>query len=164
MVLHIFNTIFWFLPPTHLFGLRKFILKIAGIKVGKNSSFCGRSWIYGRGKLSIGDGTWISPGAVIFTHIDAEILIGNCCDIGPGVEFITGGHLIGPSNRRAGVGCAKSIVVGNGVWIGAKSIILGGVTIGSGSIIAAGSLVRSDIPENSLVAGVPGVIKRTLDL
>ncbi|MBU3615524.1 transferase [Polynucleobacter sp. Latsch14-2] len=164
MIRHICNIILWFLPPTRMFRLRNLMLRATGIQLGSDVRFCGRSWIYGRGLLKVGSDTWISPGAVIFTHVEAQISVGNCCDIGPGVEFITGGHMIGPHGRRAGVGNAKSIFVGNGVWIGAKSIILGGVTIGSGSIIAAGSLVRSDVPENSLVAGVPGVIKRTLDL
>jgi maltose O-acetyltransferase len=164
MIRHIVNILLWFLPPTRLFLLRNFFLQIAGIRLSQNVKFCGRSWIYGRGDLLISDDTWISPGAIIFTHDSVAINIGSRCDIGPGVEFITGSHDIGTSLRRAGKGHAKAITVGDGVWIGAKSIILGGVTIGSGSIIAAGSLVRSDVPPNSLVAGVPAVVKRSLPL
>lgn len=164
MIRHIFNIIFCLLPPTRFFSSRNCMLKIAGIRVGSHTSFCGRSWIYGRGKLTIGNHTWIGPGAVIFTNTEAEIFIGNNCDVGPGVEFITGSHRIGCSSRRAGEGYAKSIIVGDGVWIGAKSVILGGVTIGAGSVIAAGSLVRVDVPNNCLVAGVPGVIKQKLGL
>jgi maltose O-acetyltransferase len=162
MIRHITNIFLWFLPPTRLFVLRNFFLKIAGIKLGRNVRFCGRSWIYGRGTLLISHDTWISPGAIIFTNESVTIKIGARCDIGPDVEFITGSHDIGTSLRRAGNGYAKAITVDDGVWIGAKSIILGGVTIGSGSIIAAGSLVRFDVPPNSLVAGVPAVIKRSL--
>lgn len=164
MLRHFFNILLWILPPTRLFPFRNLLLRIAGVKLGKNVCFCGQSWIYGRGSLDIGDDTWISPGAVIFTHQEAEIVIGSNCDIGPGVEFITGTHEIGPRNRRAGNGYARKIYVGDGVWIGAKSIILGGVTIGAGSVIAAGSLVKSDVPENCLVAGVPSVMKRSLSL
>ena len=164
MIRHIVNIFLWFLPPTRLFLLRNFFLKIAGISLGKNVRFCGRSWIYGRGDLLISDDTWISPGAIVFTHESVTIHVGSQCDIGPGVEFITGSHDIGNSLRRAGNGFAKAITVGDGVWIGAKSIILGGVTIGSGSIIAAGSLVRFDVPPNSLVAGVPAIVKRSLPL
>ena len=162
MIRHIINILLWFLPPTRLFALRNFLLRIAGIKLGRNICFCGRSWIYGRGDLLINNDTWISPGAIIFTNESASIKIGARCDIGPGVEFITGSHDIGTSLRRAGNGFAKAIIVEDGVWIGAKSIILGGVTIGSGSIIAAGSLVRFDVPPNTLVAGVPAVVKRSL--
>jgi len=130
--------------------------------MGRGVSYCGRGWIYGRGVLEIGDLTWLSPGVVFYTNNKVSINIGNDCDIGPGVEFITGSHLIGAAGRRAGIGTASKIVIGNGCWVGAKSIILGGVVIGNGSIIAAGSVVTKSFPANSLVAGVPAEIKRSL--
>jgi maltose O-acetyltransferase len=99
---------------------------------------------------------------VIHTHVEAEILIGSRCDIGPGVEFITGSHDIGSASRRAGTGNARSIQIGDGCWIGAGTRILGGVTVGAGTIIAAGSVVTQDIPANVLAAGVPARVKRCL--
>ncbi|MDZ7891010.1 MAG: DapH/DapD/GlmU-related protein [Rhodoferax sp.] len=69
---------------------------------------------------------------------------------------------MGTSERRAGNGTAKSITIGNGCWIGAKSIILGGVSVGPGSVVAAGSIVTRDVPANVLVAGVPAKIKKSL--
>ena len=137
-------------------------MRLSGIAIAHNSSFCGRGWVYGRGKLSIGNETWLSPGVVIHTHIDADIYIGNRCDIGPGVEFIPGSHFIGDSSRRAGKGFARPIEIGNGTWIGARSIILGGVTIGEGCVIAAGSVVTKNVSPNCLVAGVPAQVKRHL--
>ena len=125
---------------------------------------CGHSWIYGRGKLHIGKDTWLSPGVIIHTHTNADIHIGDCCDIGPNVEFIPGSHRISNASRRAGEGIAKPITVGNGTWIGARSIILGGITIGEGCVIAAGSVVTKNVPKNSLVAGIPARIKRQLPL
>jgi acetyltransferase-like isoleucine patch superfamily enzyme len=38
-----------------------------------------------------------------------------------------------------------------------------GVTIGAGCVIAAGSVVTGDIPENSMAAGVPAVVKKKID-
>jgi len=55
------------------------------------------------------------------------------------------------------------ISVGDGCWIGARTVILGGVTIGAGSIVAAGSMVAYDVPANVLVAGVPAKVKRVLN-
>jgi maltose O-acetyltransferase len=130
--------------------------------VGEGSSVCGRGWIYGRGRLTIGHGTWLSPGVVLHTHLDAPITIGNCCDIGTGVEVITGSHLIGDSSRRAGLGTAKPVTIEDGCWIGAGSRLLGGVTVGLGSIVAAGAVVTRDVAPNSLVAGVPAVFKKLL--
>lgn len=52
----------------------------------------------------------------------------------------------------------KPIVIGDNVWIGSRSIIMKGVHIGDGAIVAAGSVVRKDVPSNSIVAGVPARI------
>ena len=50
---------------------------------------------------------------------------------------------------------AKPIVIGNHVFIGARSIICKGVSIGEHSIIAAGSVVVSNIPSNCIAGGNP---------
>ena len=163
MIRHIINLFLWILPPSRLLGLRRWCLCIAKVNLAANVSFCGRGWVYGRGLLRVGKDTWISPGVVFHTHQQAAISIGCNCDVGPEVTFVTGGHLIGNAARRAGIGTAKSISIGNGCWIGAHSTILGGVSIGEGCVIAAGSVVIEDIPSNTLAAGVPAHIKRRLE-
>ncbi|MFL1550955.1 transferase [Pseudomonas sp. ArH3a] len=162
MIRHLINIILSLLPPSRLFAARAALLRFAGVELQSNVKFCGRGWIYGRGRLIIAEGTWLSPGAVFHTHQEADIQIGSRCDFGPGVEFVTGSHEIGTGERRAGQGTARTIVVGDGCWVGAKSIILGGVTIGDGAIIAAGAVVTRDVPAHTLVAGVPAVVKRQL--
>lgn len=162
MIRHLINIFLLLLPPTRLFKLRTLLLRWAGVSISSKASFCGRSWIYGRGRLYIGEDAWLSPGVVIHTHVNADIKIGDRCDIGPGVEFIPGSHVVGSAFRRAGGGTAQSITVGSGSWIGAKSIILGGVNIGEGCIVAAGAVVTHDIPPNTLVAGIPASFKKQL--
>jgi maltose O-acetyltransferase len=162
MIRHLLNIVFWILPPSRFFLFRRFFLKLSQVEVGKNVSVCGRGWIYGRGRLHIGNNTWLSSGVIVYTHLDAPIDIGSNCDIGPGVEFITGGHHVGASSRRAGEGTAKPILVNDGCWIGAGARILGGVNIGPGSVVAAGSVVIHNVPANVLVAGVPAIIKKKL--
>ena len=52
------------------------------------------------------------------------------------------------------------IVIGNGVWIGMRAIILKGVNIGDGAVVAAGAVVTHEVPARSLVAGVPARVIR----
>ncbi len=162
MLRHFLNLLLWPLPPSRLFAFRRLCLRMADIEIAPGVCFCGRGWIYGRGHLHVGRNTWLSPGVVIHTHVDAEVRIGARCDIGPGVEFIAGSHLIGPATRRAGAGTALPIRVGNGCWLGAGCRVLGGVEIGDGAIVAAGAVVTRNVAPNTLVAGVPAVHKREL--
>lgn len=52
----------------------------------------------------------------------------------------------------------KSVVLGNDVWVGANALILGGVTVGHGAVIAAGAVVTKDVPDYSVVGGVPAKV------
>ncbi|RME57147.1 transferase [Candidatus Parcubacteria bacterium] len=136
---------------------------MAGVKVSKGGRVNGHTCFYGRGYVSIGEDTWIGPRCRFYTHPNAEIVIGDNCDIAPEVAFVTGTHEIGSEMRRAGRGYCLPIEVGDGCWIGARTTILGGVHIGKGSVIAAGSVVVGDIPPNALAAGVPARVKRRLE-
>lgn len=56
-----------------------------------------------------------------------------------------------------------SVVIEDNVWIGQNAVILSGVTIGHGSIIGTNSVVSGDIPPDSVAAGSPArVIKSML--
>lgn len=162
MIRHFINLILLLLPPSRFFLLRRALLRLAGVNVANGVSFCGGGWIFGRGKLDVGSCSWLSPSSTFYTHVDAPIVIGERCDIGPGVKFVTGSHAIGSSHRRAAEGEASPIYIGDGCWIGAYCIILGGTRIGNGCVVAAGSVITQDVPDNMLVAGVPARIKREL--
>lgn len=59
------------------------------------------------------------------------------------------------SERRQG-----GVTIGNDVWIGLRSIVLGGVTVGDGAIIAAGSVVTKDVAPYTIVGGLPARVIR----
>lgn len=94
-----------------------------------------------------------------------RINIGNHCMFGPNVTLATATHPIKASERcnEQGREYALEINIGDYVWIGAGAIINPGVTIGSGAVIASGAVVTKDVPPNTLVAGVPAVVKKQID-
>lgn len=87
--------------------------------------------------------------------------IGDAVMIGPNVSLITSGHPLEPSRRRDGV-VAKPIVIERNVWIAAGATILGGVTVGENSVVAAGAVVTRDVPADTLVAGNPARVVRSI--
>jgi len=109
-------------------------------------------------------------------RVGRKVFINQCCTIydmggvdiadqvmiGPNVNIITSGHPVEISERRAYVE-SKPIVIERNVWIAAGVTIIGGVTVGQNSVIAAGSVVTKDVPANSLVAGVPAKVIRSLE-
>ena len=109
-------------------------------------------------ELSIGYGCYINRN-VIFDNT-ARISIGNNVYIAMGVHFITEAHHVGTCCKRAGKNYANSIIVEDGCWIGADSIILPGVTIKHGTIIGAGSVVTHDTDSNALYCGNPAMKKK----
>ncbi len=141
--------------------LRAVALRRAGLRVGHSVSVAPlQTFAHGRG-VSFGDGTYVNYGC--FFDANASITLGRNVRIGPQVSFITSSHDVTTQSRgRAGAITRRPIVVGDGAWIGARTVVQPGVTVGAGSIVAAGSVVTADCEPNSLYAGVPAVFKKTL--
>lgn len=89
------------------------------------------------------------------------IFIGDGALIGHNVVLATLNHAILPNDRSSMI--PKPIHIGENVWIGSNSTILPGVTIGNGAIVAAGAVVTKDVPENTIVGGVPAKIMRHIN-
>ena len=98
------------------------------------------------GELIIGDKVFINDNCSI-NCID-KIHIGECTKIGPGVSINDNDHnfkKIGDERMITG-----QVIIGKNVWIGANSVILRNTVIGDNSVIAAGSIVKGDIPANTV--------------
>ena len=91
----------------------------------------------------------------------AEIRIGDNFQAGPGVQLLTPEHPLDAVARR-GKETARSIIIGDDVWIGGGAIVLAGVTIEDRSVIGAGSVVTKDVPSDVVVVGNPAKIVRRL--
>lgn len=157
------NFLLSILPPTRLFSLKRALLSFLGISVGEGSNICGGVKFFGGGRVIIGDHCWIGLGAKFYTSPGADVTIGNRCDIAPEVSFMCGTHVIGDAERRAGSGYSNPIEVQDGCWIGIGSTLLGGSLVGASSIVAARSLLLGkQYPADSLLAGAPAAVKRSL--
>lgn len=66
-------------------------------------------------------------------------------------------------NRVPDLEITKPITIGNDVYIGNNVIILPGVEIGNNVIIGAGAVITKNIPNNSVVAGVPAKVIKSTD-
>lgn len=127
------------------------LLRWIGHDIGEGTKIVGPITIYGH--LKVGHNCWIGTDFIV--HGLGNVSIGNCCDIGPEVRFLTGSHKTGDKCRRAGEGVSHSIVVEDGCWIGARTTFVGDITVHKSSIIGACSLVNKDIQCNVVAAGVP---------
>jgi maltose O-acetyltransferase len=144
--------------PMHVGSrLRIHILRLAGFQIGYGCvmwgmpAFTGGRDLYRN--LTIGQNCLFNIGC--FFDLGAPITIGDGVAIGHQVMILTSSHDIGPPERRAAALAIRSVTIGRGAWLGARSTILPGVTIGAGAIVAAGAVVNRDVPPNTLVAGVP---------
>lgn len=89
------------------------------------------------------------------------ITIGNDVFIAQKVNLVTLNHVLNPYDRSTTV--CKPIVIGDRVWIGIAATILPDVTIGENSIVGANAVVTHDVPPNTVVAGNPAKVIKTLD-
>ena len=103
--------------------------------------------------VRIGREFYANAGVRIHDH--APVIIGNHVRLGPNVSLLTEYHPNDAAERRRGDVLAKSIEIGDDVWIGAGATVLGGVKIGNRAIVGAGALVNRDVGEGQLVVGVP---------
>ncbi len=137
-----------------------------------------------RTRLSDIIGTEVDPSTTVFppfyTNFGRSIRLGknvfinhNCSfldiggitveddvQIGPSVNLTSENHPLDPADRKTVL--PKQIVVKRNAWIGAGATILPGVTIGENSIVAAGAVVSRDVPPNTVVAGVPAKVVKSL--
>ena len=151
-------------PPYAGSRLRARLLALAGFDIGKGTLIWGRMLITGSDnlyqRLHIGESCWFNDGC----HLDltSPIHIGNKVAMGHQVLLMTSSHEIGSIDRRAGALMTRPIHIGDGAWLGSRCTIFPGITIGEGAVVAAGAMVTKDVLPNTLVAGVPATLLRSL--
>jgi acetyltransferase-like isoleucine patch superfamily enzyme len=155
--LQIANMLIRLLPKDTAAQLRATLFRWAGFQIGEGVMIRGRPHINGQRQLyknlAIGRDCLIEVGCTL--DLEDRLTIGDRVTIGNEAMLLTSSHEIGPKEHRAGHMVRGPVTVGDGAWIGPRSMILPGVTIGAGAIVTAGSLVNKDVPPNTRVAGLP---------
>ena len=122
---------------------------IGDVEIGENASIWFGAVIRGdhpKHRIVIGAGTSVQENAVIHVGKSAPTMVGENVTIGHGAKF-------------------ESCSIGNRTIIGMNAIILNDANVGRECVIAANSVVLegTQIPDRSVVAGVPGTIKKVFD-
>lgn len=130
-------------------ALRLFGAKIGRgvvIKPGVNVKY---PWL-----LTVGDYSWI--GEDVWIDNLAEVSIGSNCCLSQGAMLLCGNH-----NYRLPTFdlMVKPIIVEDGAWVGAKSVVCPGVTVGRDSILTVGSMATSNLEAGKIYQGIPAVVK-----
>lgn len=132
--------------------------------LGQNTFFAGE----------LGYGSYMGSNCVIYGKI------GRYCSIADHVKVISGKHPTSgfvsthpaffSTRKQAGFTYINEqlyeeieyaddksniVLIGNDVWVGYGSVILGGISIGDGAVIAAGAVITKDIQPYTIMAGVP---------
>ncbi len=134
--------------PCHHF--RRFLYRLAGMKIGKGTSVHMGLRLYNPRNISIGDDTVIGEESVLDGR--ATLRIGNHVAFATGVKLYNSQHDIHSPTFQA---ISAPIIVDDYVFIGPSAIILPGVHIGKGAVVGAQAVVTKDVAPDSIVAGVP---------
>lgn len=109
--------------------------------------------------IRVGRRVFINQGCMLMDIGGIEI--GDDVMLGPAVRLITSGHPLDPALRRRQI-VAAPITIADNVWLGAGATVLHGVTVGRDAVVAAGAVVTRDVPEATLVAGVPARVVKSV--
>jgi acetyltransferase-like isoleucine patch superfamily enzyme len=138
--------------------VRRLLAKISGSEIDKSVTIYtpfhinyGKNTKFGKDIFINFDCTFLDLGGI---QIDDNVMLA------PGVKLLSESHPIAPDNRQTLT--TGRIHIMRNAWIGANAVILPGVTIGENSVIAAGAVVSKDVPENSVAAGIPAKIIKSV--
>lgn len=115
-------------------------------------------------QINYGKNTKIGQG--VFINFDCTFLdlggitIEDNVMLAPKVSLLSEGHPVDINSRQTIT--AGKIHINRNAWIGAGATILQGVTIGENSIVAAGSVVTMDVPDNTIVGGIPAKVIKNI--
>jgi maltose O-acetyltransferase len=126
------------------------------LRVGRNVTF------YNPANISLGRHVYVAYGCWLMAGDPIEI--GDEVMFGPYCVVVSSNHTRRNRSFRYGSPMRAPIKVGCGAWLGAHSVLTAGCVVGNGSLVAALSVVRGEVPPDTMVAGQPArVITAVVD-
>ena len=146
------NIIFFKSSWFPFYGFKNDILRIFGAKIGNQVEFKPGVNIKYPWHLNIGNEVWI--GENVWLDCLVPIVIGNNVCISQGAVVLTGSHNYKKTSFDLITG---SVILEDGVWIGAGAIVNQGITVGSHAVLTSGSVATKNLEAYSIYQGNPAV-------
>ena len=134
--------------------IRMKVVKKMFANVGENASFLRGVNFINPSNISVGKNSVVNPN-VYLDGRGGKLLIGDNVDIARDTAIWTLEHDPHDVNHSVKGG---DVIIEDHVWIASRVTILPNVKIGRGAVIASGSVVTKDVPELSIVGGIPAKI------
>lgn len=162
-----FKRFVWYFKNIFLFksslpwpnSLKIMTLRFFGAKVGRNVLIKPNVNIKYPWLLEIGDNVWL--GEEVWIDNLAKVTIGNNVCLSQGAMLLCGNH---DYKKETFDLIVKPIVLEDGVWVGAKSVVCPGVTMKSHSILAVGSVLTKDAEAYGIYQGNPAVMVKKREI
>ena len=146
----LFDALFVRPTPQVLYCWRRFALRLFGADIGRNVLIRPGVRVTFPWKVVIGDHCWIGDNATLYSV--AKITIGAHSVVSQDVYLSAGTHDYSDISFPL---VASPITVEPECWIAARAFVGPGVRIGRGAVIGACSVLLSDVPSATIVAGIP---------
>ena len=131
-------------------GLRKYLLRIFGAKIGNGVIIKPGVNVKYPWKLTIGNHCWIGENVWI-DNLDNVTIENNVC-VSQGALLLCGNHNYKLPSFNLIV---KPIILKEGCWVGAKSIVAPGVCVGAQAVLSLASVASDDLEPNFIYRGNP---------
>ncbi len=148
-----------FLNKNLVFNLKQLMCNKTYIKlIGSNSKIIlgistftrpGVTMIAQNGTIEIGDNNFFNMNCCI-TSLE-EVKIGDNCSFGPNVMIFDHDHNYKRKTAKEDEFVCTPVKIGDNVWVGANVVVLRGTTIGNNCVIGAGTVIKGNIADSTLV-------------